>query len=216
MKKFFQVVFAMCLLAIFSFASANAGEGYIEAEGIVYYEKGMQPNAMRRMAILDAYRYLAEEVDNIRVTSKTTVKNMRDLDDEINSNVEAVLHGARVISVTRQSDGSFHAKVRLPMYGGENSLAGAVLKKDIPIEDLILKVTGTDVELEYVDLNQPIISSRLIPFFLFICIEIAKESFINLFLSNASSFRLISSFNSSKFCSSIDSYCSILSLSFQS
>ena len=35
-------------------------------------------------------------------------------------------------------------------------------EKDIPIEDLILKVTGTDVELEYVDLNQPIISSRLI------------------------------------------------------
>ena len=153
MKKIFQVVFAMYLLAIFSFASANVGEGYIEAEGIVYYEKGMQPNAMRRMAILDAYRYLAEEVDNIHVTSKTTVKNMRDLDDEINSNVEAVLHGARVISVTRQSDGSFHAKVRLSMYGGENSLAGAVLKKDIPIEDFPKpKFTNVRSEVNYTGL----------------------------------------------------------------
>lgn len=154
MKKFFQVVFATCLLAIFSFASANAQSGgYIEAEGIVYYEKGMQPNAMRRMAILDAYRYLAEQVDSIRVTSKTTVKNMRDLDDEINSNVEAVLHGAKVISVTRQGDGSFHAKVRLSMYGGENSLAGAVLKKDIPLEDFPKpKFTNVRSEINYTGL----------------------------------------------------------------
>ena len=154
MKKFFQVVFVTFLLAIFSFASANAQSGgYIEAEGIVYYEKGMQPNAMRRMAILDAYRYLAEEVDSIRVTSKTTVKNMRDLDDEINSNVEAVLHGAKVISVTRQSDGSFHAKVRLSMYGGESSLAGAVLKKDIPLEDFPKpKFTNVRSEINYTGL----------------------------------------------------------------
>ena len=154
MKKFFQVVFVTFLLAIFSFASANAQSGgYIEAEGIVYYEKGMQPNAMRRMAILDAYRYLAEQVDSIRVTSKTTVKNMRDLDDEINSNVEAVLHGAKVISVTRQSDGSFHAKVRLSMYGGENSLAGAVLKKDIPLEDFPKpKFTNVRSEINYTGL----------------------------------------------------------------
>ena len=154
MKKFFQVVFAVCLLAIFSFASTNAESvDYIEAEGIVYYEKGMNPNAMRRMAVMDAYRYLAEEVDSLHVTAKTTVKNMRDMDDEINTNVEAVLHGAKVISVTRQSDGSFHAKVRLSMYGGENSLAGAVLKKDVPIEDFPKpKFTNVRSEVNYTGL----------------------------------------------------------------
>ena len=133
-KKFFQMIFAAIMLVTFSFASADIGAGYIEAEGVVYYEKGKNPNAMRRMAIMDAYRYLAEEVDAIHVTAESTVRNMRDLDDVINTRVDALLRGARVQSVTREKDGSFHARVRLPIYGGSQSLAGVVLQ-EIPVED---------------------------------------------------------------------------------
>ncbi|MBR4643438.1 MAG: LPP20 family lipoprotein [Selenomonadaceae bacterium] len=150
MKKIFQVVFVLCLLAISSFASAN---GYIEAEGIIYYEKGMKPNQMRRMAVLEAYRTLAEEVDSIHVTSNTTVRNLCDLDDEINSHVEAVLRGAKVISVTQQKDGSFRAKVRLSMYGSENSLASVVLEKNVLIEDFPKpKFTSVRTEVKYTGL----------------------------------------------------------------
>ena len=149
-KKIFQVIIVLWVLAISSFASAN---GYIEAEGIIYYEQGMKPNEMRRMAILAAYRTLAEEIDSIHVTSTTTVRNLCDLDDEINSHVETVLRGAKVISVTQQQDGSFLAKVRLSMYGPVNSLASVVLEKDIQIEDFPKpKFTNVRTEVRYTGL----------------------------------------------------------------
>ncbi|MBO4780750.1 MAG: LPP20 family lipoprotein [Selenomonadaceae bacterium] len=133
MKKILYVLFAATLL-ISSLASANFGnDTYYEAEGVVYPE-GQSPNAMRRIAVMDAYRYLAEEVDALNVTSTSTVKNMRDLDDQINTKVEAALRGAKVISVTRAGDGSFHAIVRMPKYGSQ-SVAAAVLKEDVVIED---------------------------------------------------------------------------------
>ena len=136
MRKIFQVVFVLFMLSIFSFAAASVNnEGYIEVEGVVYYKEGMNPNAMRRISIMDAYRYLAEEVDNLYVTAESTVKDMRDLDEVINTKVETVLRGAKVTSVTRESDGSFHAIVRLPIYGSSQSLASAVLKEDVAIED---------------------------------------------------------------------------------
>lgn len=83
---------------------------------------------------MDAYRYLAEEVDALHVTSTSTVKNLRDLDDEINTRVEAALRGAKVISAKLESDGSFHATVRLPK-NGPQSIAAAVLKPDVAVED---------------------------------------------------------------------------------
>ena len=68
------------------------------------------------------------------MTAESTVRNMRDLDDVINTRVDTLLRGARVQSVTREKDGSFHARVRLPIYGGSQSLAGVVLQ-EIPVED---------------------------------------------------------------------------------
>ena len=130
------MLFAVFIVSIFSFVSANINSGgYIEAEGIVYPEPGRSPNQMRRISILDAYRYLAEQVDTLYVNSASTVKNMRDFDDVINTKVDAALRGAEVVSVNREPDGSFHAKVRLPLYGGSQSLAGAVLQENITIED---------------------------------------------------------------------------------
>lgn len=136
MKKFLQIILLTLILSVASIVSAEgiSAEGYIEAEGVVYYEEGRTPNQMRRMSIMDAYRYLAEEVNTLNVTSETTVKNMRDMDDTINTKVTAALKGAKVISVNRESDGSFHAIVRLPMYGGAQSLAGAVLQENIRVE----------------------------------------------------------------------------------
>lgn len=148
MKRLFQILLAMIVLTTVSFASANTGDGgYIEAEGVVYGEPGMSPNQMRRISIMDAYRYLAEQVDNLYVTSDSTVKNMRELDEQINTKVSAALRGAKVISVRRENDGSFHAIVRMSMYGGTQSLAGAVLKEDVVVEDF-LKPIYTNIRTE--------------------------------------------------------------------
>ena len=137
MKRILHISMVMMIVLITSVAWAEGAGGYIEAEGVIYYEKGMTPNQMRRMSIMDAYRYLAEEVDALNVTSETTVKNLRKMNDTINIKVTAALRGAKVISVNRESDGSFHAIVRLPTHGGSESLAGAVLQENIRVEEFL-------------------------------------------------------------------------------
>ena len=136
MRKFFQIFLAAMFFVSATFAAAASfAEDVIEVEGVAYPEKGVSPNQLRRMAVLDAYRYLAEQTDTLYVTSLSTVKNMRELDDQINTKVEAALRGAKIISVTREKDGSFHAKAQLSMYGGSKSLAAAVLDEKIIVED---------------------------------------------------------------------------------
>ena len=150
MKSFVCAIAAAIMLLS---ASVAAAENYIEAEGIVYAESGMSPNLMHRAAVMNAYRYLAEQIDTLHVTSTSTVKNLRDMDDQINTKVEAALHGAKVISVTRDGDGSFHAIVRLPMFGSTQSLAGAVLKEDVKVEDFPKpKFTSIRTEVHYTGL----------------------------------------------------------------
>ncbi len=133
MKKILPAIMAALLLTGSAFAAELVGE-YVEAEGIAYNE-GQALGALRRIAIMDAYRYLAEQVDAIYVTANSTVKNVRDLDETINTKVETALRGAKVISVTRERDGSFHAIVRMPAYGSSQSLASAVLKENVVVED---------------------------------------------------------------------------------
>lgn len=120
---------------------------------MVYPEAGKSLNQMRRIAIMDAYRYLAEQVDTLYVSSKSTVKNLCELDDEINSRVEAALRGAKVVSATPQSDGSFHATVRMSLFGSNQSLAAAVLKDDIVTEDFLKPMlTNVRSEIQYTGL----------------------------------------------------------------
>ena len=150
MKKFFQILLVVAVLLTSAFAAAQFDE-YYEAEGVIYPE-GQSPNEMRRSAIMDAYRYLAEEVDALHVTSTSTVKNLRDLDDEINTRVEAALRGAKVISAKLESDGSFHATVRLPK-NGPQSISAAVLKPDVVVEDFPKpKFTNMRSEVNYTGL----------------------------------------------------------------
>ena len=146
MKKFLNALCAAMVVIMSSVAMAES-EGYIEAEGIIYYEAGMSPNQMRRGAVLDAYRYLAEQVDTLYVTSESTVKDLREMSDTINSKVQAALRGAKVVSVTRESDGSFRAVARLPLYGSQQSLAGAVLKENVKVENFPKPMT-TNIRTE--------------------------------------------------------------------
>ena len=136
MIKILPVLFATVLIFVTLPATAtnSYSDDYVEAEGVVYPE-GQSLNAMRRIAIMDAYRYLSERIDTIYVSSNSTVKNLRDLDDAINAKVETALRGATVVSVNRESDGSFHAIVRLYKHGSPNSLASAVLREDVRVED---------------------------------------------------------------------------------
>ena len=135
--KYFQLLIISSIFFCFSLAYATGWNngGFIEAEGVIYPEPGESINDMRRTAILEAYRYLAEEVDNLHIDSETTIRKSRREDDVINSKVETVLRGAKVTSVHRDSDGAFHAVVRLPIYGSSQSLASALLPENREIEE---------------------------------------------------------------------------------
>lgn len=153
MKKQISILIAMMIFIIsgISFAIDINNEGYVEAEGVVYPEPGESLNDMRRTVVLEAYRYLAEEVDNLQISSTTTVKKSRRVDDEINTKVESAVRGAKVTSVYRDNDGAFHAVVRLPIYGS-NSLAGAVLTEHSQVEDFP-KPKFTTIEIGDLDKN---------------------------------------------------------------
>lgn len=155
MKVFVQILFLVFVLQIYSVSSANASdENYIETEGVAYPEVGLSLNQLRRIAIMDAYRYLAEQVDTLHVTSETTVKNLRELDESISAKVDAALRGAKVVSVTRDArDGSFHAFVRMSIYGSNQSLSAAVLQENIVKEEFLKpKITNLRSEIHYTGL----------------------------------------------------------------
>ena len=95
------------------------------------------PNAMnpaqarmlaRRAAIVDAYRQLAEMVQGVNVDSTTTVQNMMVVDDTINTRVNALVKGARIVAEDYDPEGGYLVTMRIGMFGGYDSLAGAVLK----------------------------------------------------------------------------------------
>lgn len=153
MRKFFALMSAVVVLSISAMAMAiDFDREYIEVEGIVHPE-GQSPNVLRRIAIMDAYRTLAEQVDTIYVSTNSTVKNMRELDETINARVETALRGAKVISVNREYDGSFHAIVRLYTHGVPKSLSSAVLGENVVIEDFPApKVINIHSEINYTGL----------------------------------------------------------------
>lgn len=137
-KKIFSVVMAsIFFLASFVYAAQDIqiqGNGFIEVEGMKYFEQRVPLDSLRRMAIMDAYRSMAESIGELHVTSESTMKNFSELNDEVRMAVEKIVQGARLVSTTRDSEGNFHATVRLNLFGGTNSIANIVIPKDQPIE----------------------------------------------------------------------------------
>ena len=138
MKKFFKKL-AMVVVALMSsitFAADISNEGYIEGEGISYPDSGQSMGAMRRTAELMAYRDLAEQVETLHISSASTVRNSKLENDVISTKVDAAVRGAKIVARNRNQDGSFQAIVRLPIYGGGQSLANAVLAEKVQVEEL--------------------------------------------------------------------------------
>ncbi len=137
MQKIFSVLTMAIVFCILNVASAAqiSNKGYIEVEGVYYYEEGVSPNKAQRMAELLAYRKLAEEIGELRVDSETVMKNLEDINDEVKVSVRKAISGARIVSSTRDNDGNFHCVVRLNVFGGENSLANVAVPKDLEQED---------------------------------------------------------------------------------
>jgi hypothetical protein len=111
-------------------SSVNWEQGVIRASGT-----GVPPNqalspqqaAMmaRRAAVVDAYRNLAEAIKGVRVNGETTVQNYAVANDEIHTNVAALVRGARITSERQFPDGSYRVTMEINLFG-TGSLAQAL------------------------------------------------------------------------------------------
>lgn len=127
MRRLFSVLLAACVLALSSVAMAatDITDGVVRVEGI----SGVgQSFALKRIAAkVDAQRLLAEQIYGVQIDSKTTVENAIVTSDVVNASVSGVIKGAREVSCTTDEYGYVHVVMELPLYGGANSLAAAVI-----------------------------------------------------------------------------------------
>lgn len=139
------ILSALLLMVSSAFAELNVTEGYVDGEAILYPEPGESVNAVNRVVEVLAYRNLAERIETLYISSKTTVRDAKLESDVITLKVDSALRGAKIVSKGRNPDGSFRAVARMPIYGSRSSLANAVLPEQTQVEDF-LKPKFTNIE----------------------------------------------------------------------
>lgn len=77
--------------------------------------KGQEKLLAKRAALADAYRNLAERVKGLQIDSQTYVRDFVAVSDQVNTDLDAFLKGARVMDVTYLPDGSCEAEVGIKM-----------------------------------------------------------------------------------------------------
>ena len=137
MQKFFSILTAAILFFSLNitYAAQLNNKNYIEVESVYYLQEGQSLNKARRAAEILAYRQMAEEIGEIRVTSDSTLKDLEELHDDIRVNVSKAVSGAKIVSSDKDADGNFHVVLRLNIFGGTNSLANAIIPQDVEPED---------------------------------------------------------------------------------
>ena len=127
MRKLFSVLLAMCVLLLSgtAMAATDITGGVIRVEGVSCVGQSF---ALKRIAAkVDAQRLLAEQIHGVQIDSNTTVENAIVTSDVVKASVSGVVKGAREVSCTTDEYGYVHVVMELPLYGGANSLAAAVI-----------------------------------------------------------------------------------------
>ncbi|QCU90500.1 LPP20 family lipoprotein [Thiomicrorhabdus sediminis] len=83
------------------------GIGYGAESTFAAYTPGQRRLMAIRSAKLDAYRALAEQLYGIRIDSNTSVATLTAKNDSFRARVNAVVRGARVVSVTPMADNNY-------------------------------------------------------------------------------------------------------------
>ncbi len=81
----------------------------------------------RRAAIVDAQRNLAEFTKGVQIDAETILENLTVSSDTVRTKVSALIKGAQIIDEGLNPDGSYFVKMRIPMYGAQNSIASVAL-----------------------------------------------------------------------------------------
>lgn len=159
-KKFVSVAAAVCVMAVSSvtLAATDISSGKIVVEGIGGAGQSMSNGYIA--AKVDALRLIAEEVHGVQIDADTTVENSILTSDIIKTKVNGVIKGAKVVSRSVDGNGYYHVVMELPVYGGANSLAAAVLPQVpqqgfLPPSDIIPvdKIAGVALKPESTGVN---------------------------------------------------------------
>lgn len=159
-KKFVSVAAAVCAMAVSSvtLAATDISSGKIVVEGIGGAGQSMSNGYTA--AKVDAYRLIAEEVNGVQIDADTTVENSISTSDIIKTKVKGVVKGAKVVSRSVDGNGYYHVVMELPVYGGSNSLAAAVLPQVpqqgfLPPSDIIPvdKIAGVALKPDSTEAN---------------------------------------------------------------
>jgi hypothetical protein len=106
-------------------------DGVLRATGTGVRPRDAESAAQARLlartaALADAYRNLAQVINEVRVTASTTVERFLATDDTIRMSVEAYIRGAVVVAESDDEDGSYRVTIQVPLTG-KNALTGLVL-----------------------------------------------------------------------------------------
>lgn len=110
----------------------------------------------RRVAIVDAYRQMAEQIKGVNVDATTTVENMMVTSDRVTTHVNALIQGARIVDEKVIAGGGYSVKMQLSIFGAGNSLASAVFDRPVVREDFPVPVESVQSAVPEIS-TQPII-----------------------------------------------------------
>lgn len=81
----------------------------------------------RRAAIVDAYRNLAELIEGVQVDAESVMHDYIVRSDMVRTQVKALVKGARILEEGSDGEGRYLVKMRIPLYGENNSLASVAI-----------------------------------------------------------------------------------------
>ena len=137
MKRLFPMLIMTCLM-VFSMAVVSAtelpfdDENYITVQG--FGEANQSMSAGIRAAELDAYRKAYEAVNDINLDAETTFENGFTTNDTIVIKIKGLLRRARIIEEGRLAEGGYYARVRVPIWGVQNSVASNVFTPNSDVQ----------------------------------------------------------------------------------
>ncbi|QKI89595.1 LPP20 family lipoprotein [Thiomicrorhabdus xiamenensis] len=83
------------------------GIGYGAESTFAAYTTGQRRLMAIRASKLDAYRSLAEQLSGIKIDSNTSISTLTAKNDSFRARINAVVRGARVVSVTPMADNNY-------------------------------------------------------------------------------------------------------------
>lgn len=130
MKKLASVLLALCMMVVACATASAAHQQFFgdEVDGYIYMtgmsNANQPPPAGYRSAKVLADRDLAEYLNEMHITSETTVINQTQAGDTVTTRLNAVCKGGQVVDKWRDSEG-YYVTIRVPMHGA-NSVVAAV------------------------------------------------------------------------------------------